>query len=78
LQGYGGNGDSPSFGPMLLRSLSVFAAGETVPANLRAIFALLGGALLAVAAARLLAGGPPSRRALGLLAAYLLTPLLAT
>ncbi|MDE0632383.1 MAG: glycosyltransferase family 39 protein [Caldilineaceae bacterium] len=31
LVGYGGNGDSPAFGPMLWRSLGVFTLGETVP-----------------------------------------------
>ncbi len=47
LTGYGGNGDSPAFGPMLWRSLGVFALGETVPHPIwRFAGAVLAGAVI--------------------------------
>lgn len=78
LTSYGGNGDSPGFGALIWRSLSVFAVGESVPAVQRigwAIFALL---LLLLSGLQLWMEGPKGRRALWLLAFYLCIPLLAT
>ena len=47
LIGYGGNGDSPAFGAMLWRSLSVFALGETVPHPIwRFVAGLLAGSVI--------------------------------
>lgn len=78
LTGYGGNGDSPGFGAMIWRSLSVFAVGESVPAEQRIGWAALGLLLLLLGVAQLWQRGPSGRRALWLLALYLCTPLLAT
>ncbi len=78
LTGYGGNGDSPGFGAMWLRALSVFAVGETLPAEQRLRFAVLAGLLLVFGVIRLASAGTRGRRALALLTFYLLVPLLAT
>ena len=78
LTGYYGNGDSPGFVAMWLRSLNVFAAGESVPDAQRPLLAALAGALIVIGAARLAMTGPRSRRALWLLGLYLFVPLLAT
>jgi len=78
LTGYLGNGDSPGFVAMWLRSLSVFAAGESVPAAQRPLLALLAAILVLIGATRLAMYGPTGRRALWLLALYLGLPLLAT
>jgi hypothetical protein len=78
LTGYRGNGDSPGFVAMLARSLSVFAAGETIPAGQRLVFAALGAALVIIGGARLAIAGPSGRQALWLLFLYLAVPLLAT
>jgi uncharacterized membrane protein len=78
LTGYVGNGDSPGFAAMWLRSLSVFAAGESVPGEQRPLLAVLAAALLLIGAARLMLVGTRGRRALWLLGLYLLVPLLAT
>ena len=78
LATYHGNGDSPGFGAMWVRALSVFAVGETVPAEQRLWVALLAGFLLALGAVRLLRAGGKLRQALFLLALYLAVPLLAT
>ena len=78
LTGYGGNGDSPAFLSMWVRSLSVFAAGESVPGDQRPVLALLAALLVLIGAARLALAGPTGRRTLWLLALYLGLPLLAT
>jgi uncharacterized membrane protein len=78
LTGYGGNGDSPAFLAMWVRSLSVFAAGESTPGDQRPLLALLVVLLLACGGARLALAGPEARRTLWLLALYLVLPLLAT
>lgn len=78
LAGYRGNGDSPGFFSMAQRALSVFAAGESVPAQQRLALAVLGGALLVLGAVRLAQAGSQARRALLLLGLYLAVPLLAT
>lgn len=78
LMGYGGNGDSPAFGPMLVRSLSTFAVGETTPAGQRLLWAGIAGLVLALGIAQLLMAGPQQRQAAAFLAIYLFTPLLAT
>jgi hypothetical protein len=77
LTAYGGNGDSPAFGDMLVRSLSVFGAGESIPASQRPLIALAAAALLLIGAARL-AVRPASRPVLGLLALYLALPVIVT
>lgn len=47
LIGYNGTGDSPAFGPMLWRSLGVFALGETVPHPIwRFVAGLLAGSVI--------------------------------
>jgi hypothetical protein len=78
LAGYRGNGDSPGFASMLERALSVFALGETMPAEQRLWWAIVAGALLAMAAYRLAQSGPAARRALLLLGLYLGVPVLVT
>ena len=78
LTGYGGNGDSPAFLSMWVRSLSVFAAGESVPGDQRPVLALLAALLVLIGVARLALAGPTGRRTLWLLALYLGLPLLAT
>jgi hypothetical protein len=78
LTAYSGNGDSPGFLALWLRSLSVFAAGETMPANLRAALAILGAILALLGAVRLSLPGRVGRRAALLAALALLVPLLAT
>jgi hypothetical protein len=77
LTGYPGTGDSPGLPAALLRSLSVFAAGETLPADQRGWLVLPAVALL-IGAVRLALAGPQARRALLLLLLYLWLPLLAT
>jgi len=77
LTGYVGNGDSPDFISMSLRSLGVFAVGETMPAGQRAAAGIVI-ALLAVAGALALARSAAGRRSLWLLTPYLLVPLLIT
>jgi hypothetical protein len=78
LSGYGGNGDSPPLADALVRALSVFAVGETVAAEQRLAWALLGGALLLLGAVRLWAGGANNRRTLWLLLCWLAVPLALT
>lgn len=78
LTGYVGNGDSPGFGAMWLRALSVFAAGESVPGEQRPLLAVLAAGLMIIATVRLALAGPRGRRNLGLLGLYLCVPLLAT
>jgi hypothetical protein len=78
LAGYGGNGDSPGFGAMLWRSLSVFGVGESVPADQRIGWAALGLLMLLLGGIQLWIAGPQDRRVLWLLAFYLGIPLLAT
>lgn len=73
---YGGNGDSPDFWSMAQRSLSVFAVGETAPAEQRTAWAVAGGLLLAIAVLRLGAGSPTDRRTLWLLICYFALPVL--
>ena len=77
LTGYVGNGDSPGFVSMWLRSLGVFAVGETMPAGQRAAAGVLI-ALLALIGALRLSKSAAGRRALWLLAPYLAVPLLIT
>ena len=78
LLGYSGNGDSPPLADALVRSLSVLAAGESIPALQQAWVALAGGLLLLLGSLRLACGGGAERRSLALLALYLGVPLLAT
>ncbi len=78
LLGYGGNGDSPAFGPMLVRALSAFAVGETSPAGQRLLWAAIAGLLVIIGMARLLSAGPRQREAAGFLTLYLFLPLLVT
>ncbi len=78
LATYHGNGDSPGFGAMWVRALSVFAVGETAPVEQRLLIALLASVLLVIGSIRLLRAGGRLRQALFLLALYLAVPLLAT
>ncbi len=78
LSAYAGNGDSPGFLALWLRSLAVFAAGETMPAELRTVLALLAGILAVCGAIRLFLSGSTGRRALWLALLLLLVPLLIT
>ena len=78
LTRYGGNGDSPAFGPMLIRSFSAFAVGETTPVEQQVVFAWLAGLLVAIGVARLVLTTPHRRRAAIFLLLYLFMPLLAT
>ena len=73
---YGGNGDSPDFWSMAQRSLSVFAVGESAPAEQRTAWAVAAGLLLAIAVLRLGAGSPTDRRTLWLLICYFALPVL--
>lgn len=75
LSQYGGNGDSPSLVQMLIRSFSVFAAGESVPGEFRPWIAGLALFLMTLGAARLWLSGGTRRRSLGLLACLFLAPL---
>lgn len=76
IGGYGGNGDSPGFWSMAQRSLSVFAVGESAPAEQRTAWAVAAGLLLAIAVLRLGAGSPTDRRTLWLLICYFALPVL--
>ncbi len=78
LTGYVGNGDSPGFVAMWMRALSVFAAGESVPAGQRPLLAGLAAALVVIGLVRMALAGPAGRRSAWLLGFYLFTPLLAT
>ncbi len=78
LRDYGGNGDSPGFGAMLWRSLSVLAVGESTPLPQRVWWAWLAACLLLAGALALWRRGADGRRTLGLLGLYLGVPLLAT
>lgn len=78
LLGYHGNGDSPGFAAMLIRSLSVFAVGETVPAQQHELFALLAAVLLALGGIRLVGSGPQGRSALAYLLLFVSVPVLVT
>ncbi|MGQ9489556.1 MAG: glycosyltransferase family 39 protein [Anaerolineae bacterium] len=78
LLSYGGNGDSPAFGSMLMRALSAFAVGETSPTEQRLFWAVLAGLLVAIGIARLLSAGPGQREGAGFLAFHLFLPLLVT
>lgn len=78
LRTYGGAADSPGLASAMTRALSVFAAGETVPAGWPAALAVLAGVLVGIGSVRLGLSGQPGRRALGLLALYLAVPLVAT
>lgn len=78
LSGYHGNGDSPTLLEMLWRAGSVFAVGESTPANQRLAWALLAALLLLLGVLRLALGNSSDRRALWLLLCYLLVPLLLT
>ncbi|MCS6826932.1 MAG: glycosyltransferase family 39 protein [Caldilinea sp.] len=73
---YGGNGDSPDFWSMAQRSLSVFAMGESIPAEQRTAWAVAAGLLLAIAVLRLGAGSSTDRRSLWLLICYFALPVL--
>lgn len=81
LRTYSGAADSPGLASALSRALSVFVAGETVPAAWpwwTAAIALLAGLLVGIGAIRLALSSSPGRRALWLLALYLAVPLAAT
>ena len=78
IVGYRGNGETVTFVAMWLRSLSVFAVGETTPDLQRPFFALLAVVLLLTGIARLASGNAGEKRALWLLLLFLATPLLAT
>lgn len=76
--GYGGNGDSPAFAAMVQRSLSVFAVGESSSVDQQLLWAGVAGALLLLAAMRLILGSAADRRNLWLLLCYLTIPVLMT
>ena len=78
LTGYTGNGDSPDFFAMGLRSLSVFAVGESVPAIQQGLYALLAALLVSIGVGRLVLASGKGRRALFLLSLIFLAPLLLT
>lgn len=78
LTGYSGNGNSPGFVAMVRRSLSVFAVGESIPADWRTYYAAVAVLLLLLGAIQLLRSGTAGRRALWLLLLYLAVPVLAT
>jgi hypothetical protein len=78
LTGYVGNGDSPGLVALWLRSLGVFAVGETMPAPQRELAALLAALLALLGAYRLFRSGLHGRRALWLIALYLVVPLMIT
>jgi hypothetical protein len=77
LTGYGGNGDSPPLGSALVRSLSVFAVGESLPALVRTISGFLAALLVVVAILRLTLSRPSRWKMAAALVAYLGIPLLA-
>ena len=78
LGSYGGNGDSPAFATMIERSLAAFAVGESMPIELRLLWASVAVLLLLLGGLRLLLGTAADRRNLWLLALYLAVPVLAT
>lgn len=78
LRTYGGAADSPGLAGAVTRALSVFAAGETAPAAWGAAIAVLAGVLVGIGAIRLALSGGSGRRALWLLALYLVVPFAAT
>jgi 4-amino-4-deoxy-L-arabinose transferase-like glycosyltransferase len=78
LSGYTGNGDSPGLLDALRRSLAVFAASESTPADQRPWWALAAALLLLLGSVRLALGKSEERRTLALLGLYLGVPLLAT
>jgi uncharacterized membrane protein len=78
LTGYVGNGDSPGLVAMWLRSLSVFAVGETLPPPQRELAAYFAALLALWGAYRLFRSGARGRRALWLAAVYLVAPLMIT
>jgi len=77
LLGYHGNGDSPPLGEALMRSLSVFAAGESVAAEHRTALAFVGLALALIGLAAL-AARRDTRDAALWFGLYLGIPLVAT
>ena len=78
LTTYPGAADSPSWAAMGVRSLSVFAVGETVPAAQRIGWAGLAACGAIAGAASLARAGDAGRRALVVLASYWLVPVLVT
>ena len=78
LTGYGGNGDSPGFWAMAQRSLAVFAAGESIPADWRTGVAVGAGLLLLLGGFALWREGGSRRRTLFLLVLLWAVPVLAT
>lgn len=77
LLGYVGNGDSPTLGAAVLRSFSVFAGGESTPAEFRPALAIVALVLATIGLGALL--GQPRTRNAGLwYALYLTVPILAT
>lgn len=76
LIGYGGNGDSPRLLEAVVRALSVFAAGETIPTSQQVLWAVLAfaAALLGVVA---LGRSRRYRPAAWLFSLYLAMPVLA-
>ena len=80
LTGYRGNGDLPAFAAMLQRALSVFGVGETVPVEQRFSHRRAGRhpAVDRRDPAGTIRTASANRRALFLLALYLVVPLLAT
>lgn len=78
LTGYGGNGDSPGFWAMAQRSLAVFAAGESIPADWRTGVAIGAGLLLLLGGFALWRDGGSRRRTLFLLVLLWAVPVLAT
>ncbi len=76
LTGYQGNGDSPTAAVALLRSLSVFAAGETIPISERSLWAAAGFLLIGLGLFSL-ASSPRYRPAAWLFGLYLAIPVFA-
>ncbi len=77
LLGYHGNGDSPPLGEALMRSFSVFVAGESAPADQRMMFGVFGLAL-AVMGLTALAARSDTRAAAWWYGLYLGIPIVAT
>lgn len=78
LAGYGGNGDSPTLTAMMPRALAVFAVGESIPPQQRALWATVLALACLLGALRLWMGGSSTRRALWLLTCWGVLPVLLT
>ncbi len=75
LTSYEGTGESPGLPQMVIRSLSAFAVGETLPTALRDIFAVVGTVLAGWGAVHHVREGRSGRAVLSFLLLCLLLPL---